>query len=254
MSFFHFLSTATLKFGVEMPVASMPLGTQQSPRSVQRGMTKTHLLPERQELLSCCLTASLPGHGSSWLSSPAWTPVWETLEAAAPHKGRSCWQPGAAAAGRAVVCLGQSLSPCTLTLHAPQWKVALLSQFPPSPELGQRVRYGVLWMRPLFPCMGFCSSLWDHRHTHWCFWRPTYCTTHFEPAASEARSSSAISYVKHPSLFCKHALRTYICVYTSTQLHQYLPRLAKANLLPSHDKPIAKFQSMVFSIWPAVCL
>jgi len=127
---------------------------------------------------------------------------------------------------------------------------------PDEPWIWQK---GLMWSTLNAPTISIHDFLFPHvrPQIYSLLLLKTCCTTHFEPAASEARSPSAISYTKHPSLLMgpsKHALCKYICVYTSAQPHKYLPKLEKSNLLPSRDKLTAKFQSIAFSVGPAVCL
>lgn len=163
-----------------------------------------------------------------------WNPSLVSAGGRCPSE-RSCWCPGWSPR-RAVTRLCWSFSPCTLTLQCPQWPMALVSQFQ---------------MHPLFPYTVLCLLLWEHRCTHCCVWRPA---TH-NPCWTSCHwtSPSAMSSIKCPHLLMgpisMHCIDTQLLY---KQPHWYLPKLENTNLLPSHEKPVAKF--MVFSTRPSVQL
>lgn len=165
---------------------------------------------------------------------PCWNPSLVNAGGRCPSE-RSCLCPGWSPR-RAVTRLCWSFSPCTLTLQCPQWPMALVSRFQ---------------MHPLFPYTVLCLLLREHRCTHCCVWRPA---TH-NPCWTSCHwpSPSAMSSIK-----CPHLLMGPISMHCIDiqllykQPRWYLPKLENSNLLPSHEKPVAKF--MVCSIRSSVHL
>lgn len=223
---------------------STPPGTRQSPRSGQGWMATTHLLPVRSCWAAAVWRHLAPGRaapGSLLLPKSRCGERWRRVSLGkAGAVGSWTWHPPQS-----------EPVPCALTLPGERWLRFPNAHRALSPAKGSNVGYAE--HIHYFPAWFFVPS-WENIDIA-AF--EDLLSTHFEPAATEARCPSALPYIKHPNLLmglCKHVLHKYICVCTSTQPHQYLPKLAKPNLLPSLEKPIAEFQSMGFSTWPSAHL